>query len=240
MAVILGVWLLKHYTSDPVAYMLGTEKIALIKIDRDLRLADAMAGDGPLLRWLAGVKEPPQVRQEALEVFHQLAEGNALTAKGLEAYAVITAKQNDLTLRETLERILPELVLANFIKAAQILTPEQAAWWHAEVVNLRKSQTFTEGPWMAAYELDNLRLKKRALAARSMTFFLGLIGLIFVPGVLIRLKEGLSKKAHCYGNAWPLALGLMVLSSSISCAKSSMEYTSWLLLGLIRSTPRTE
>ena len=68
LAFILGVWLWDHYFGKPAGYPPGTEEIALVKIDRDLRLADAMAADPAWLRWLAGVDEPQAARATAVEV----------------------------------------------------------------------------------------------------------------------------------------------------------------------------
>ncbi len=210
MAFALGFWLFKNYFNRGTGYEPGTERLALIKIDRDLRLADAMEADGPLLRWLAGVKKAPQVRQDALEVFYKLAKEKSLTAKGLEAYSVVMAQQNDQPMRQTLEQILPELLWIDFLETAQNLSPHQGAWWHAKLLDLPENQTLAGSRWLEAYQQDKTRLKTRTLAARSVVWALSLVGLVFVPGALLRLKKGLSRKGHCYGNAWPLALGLMV------------------------------
>ena len=58
LAFILGIWLWDHYFGKTEGYVPGTEEIAMVKIDRDLRLADAMEEDPKWLKWLVGVDKP--------------------------------------------------------------------------------------------------------------------------------------------------------------------------------------
>ena len=78
LAFILGIWLWDHYFGKNEGYPPGTEGIALVKIDRDLRLADAMEDDAAWLRWLAGVDRAEAVRLGALEVLAKLAAERAI------------------------------------------------------------------------------------------------------------------------------------------------------------------
>ena len=98
---MLGIWLWDHYFGKEGGYAPGTEQVALVKIDRDLRLADAMVGDPPWLRWLAGVGEPAAVREDALEVFQKLAAGNSISPQGVEAFASVKAEQDGLPQRQS-------------------------------------------------------------------------------------------------------------------------------------------
>ena len=96
LAFILGIWLWDHYFGKEQGYAPGTEQVALVKIDRDLRLADAMADDPRWLKWLAGVSEPTAAREDALEVFQQLAAEQSISPQGLEAFAMVKAEQDGL------------------------------------------------------------------------------------------------------------------------------------------------
>lgn len=91
LAFLLGVWIWDHYFGQPQGYAPGTEQVALLKIDRDLRLADAMATDPPWLRWLAGAAEPGEARERARAVLRLLAEEGVLTRSGAAALAMVEA-----------------------------------------------------------------------------------------------------------------------------------------------------
>ena len=92
LALILGIWVWDHYFSKDVGYAPGTELVALVKIDRDLRLADAMAADPGWLKWLAGVDEPAEVLKDAHEVLAMLAADESISSQGLEAFASLEAE----------------------------------------------------------------------------------------------------------------------------------------------------
>ena len=106
LAFLLGIWLWDHYFRKPEGYAPGTEEIALVKIDRDLRLADTMRDDPPWLRWFAGADEPEVARRDALEVLLKLAADKSITPQGLEAFGIIKATQDRLPMRETLGAML--------------------------------------------------------------------------------------------------------------------------------------
>src|SRR6188474_2962180 len=78
LAFVLGIWLWDQYFGKVEGYPPGTEEIALVKIDRDLRLAEAMREDPPGLKWLAGASEPVEARRDALEIFQKLAKERAI------------------------------------------------------------------------------------------------------------------------------------------------------------------
>ena len=55
-----------------------------------------------------------------------------------------------------------------------------------------------------------MKLRTRAIVVRSAVWMLGLVGLVFVPGTLAKLKSSVHAQPHGYGGAWPLPLGLIV------------------------------
>lgn len=57
LAFIPGIWLWDHDFVKSAGCALGTEQVALIKIDRALRLAQAMDDASTLLRRLTGAKK---------------------------------------------------------------------------------------------------------------------------------------------------------------------------------------
>jgi len=53
LCVILGIWMWGSYFGESAGYAPSTEEITLNRLDRNLRLAEGMAEDPLLLRWLA-------------------------------------------------------------------------------------------------------------------------------------------------------------------------------------------
>jgi membrane protease YdiL (CAAX protease family) len=210
MVLVLGIWLGKHYFAEPLGYQPGTEALALVKVDRDLRLADAMNADGPLLRWLAGARQLQEVRRDALEVFEKLAADKSLTIRGMEAYAVIKASHSEEEMSEAVAKVLQGPSMLKFTEISRNLLPHEGAWWHAKWLESQQLPSAERSDWQKTYEEDTQRLKTRALAVRSFVWLLGISGLAFVPGAVRRFRIGLKRKRHHYGNAWPLSLGLMV------------------------------
>jgi len=92
LAFLLGIWIWDHYFGKSEGYPPGTGQIALLRIDRDLRLADAMATDPPWLRWMAGVGTQEVALDLARKSLQLLGEEGALGSAGIEAFAVVDAE----------------------------------------------------------------------------------------------------------------------------------------------------
>ncbi len=210
LAFILGIWLWDHYFGKDEGYAPGTEEVALVKIDRDLRLADAMADDPRWLKWLAGVDESAEVRRAALEVFQKLATDKSISPRGLEAFAILKAEQDGLPMRETLGQALQGQMISDFEETSAKLATHQGTWWHAKLIESWQENPRPGPHWKQAYGQDGIQLRARAVFARSAVWLLGFVGLVFVPGVLRSLKSGFSAKPRGYGGAWSLPLGLVV------------------------------
>ena len=210
LAFILGIWLWDHYFGKVEGYLPGTEEIALVKIDRDLRLADAMREDPPWLKWLAGVDEPVVVRREALEVFGKLAKEKAITPQGLEAFAIVKAEQDGLPIREVLGQVLQGQMISDFEETSRALAEHRGTWWHAKLIESWEEKVLPGSRWRQAYGAEMIQLKTRAVVARSVVWLLGVVGLVFLPQALIGLKRGLFAKPKGYVAAWSISLGLVI------------------------------
>ena len=210
LAFILGIWLWDQYFGEAQGYLPGTEEIALIKIDRDLRLAEAMHEDPPWLKWLAGAEISQEVQRAALEVFGKLAAENALTPKGLEAFAIVKAEQDKLPIREVLGQFLPGQMISDFEGTSRDLAAHQGTWWHAKLTESWEEMAPPAVQWRQVYGADLIRLRTRAVMARSAVWLLGMVGLAFLPQALRCLKKGVFGKPTGYVGAWPLSLGLVV------------------------------
>lgn len=210
MAFILGIWLWDHYFTRPSGYAPNTEQIALVKIDRDLRLADAMAEDPGWLRWLAGAETPEKVQSDALEVFKKLGQEKAISAVGMEAYAIVRAVHGGIPIRDVLTEILQGQVVTDFDQTSQALASHRGTWWQAKIIEAWEQNIRPRSHWRQIYGQDNLQLKARAVMARSLIWLIVLAGVFFIPHALRCLKNGLSPTMGGYAKAWPLPLGLVV------------------------------
>ena len=210
LAFILGIWLWDHYFGKVQGYAPGTEQVALVKIDRDLRLADAMEDDPKWLKWLTGVAEPSAVRRQALEVFQKLAAEKSIGPQGLEAFAIIKSVEENVPMRTMLGQVLPNGIISEFGETSSKLANHQGTWWHAQLIDSWEETMPPGSTWRQSYGQDDIRLKNRAIVARSMIWLLGLVGLVFIPSALRCLKRGLTAKPHGYASAWTPPLGLVV------------------------------
>jgi len=210
LAFILGIWLWDHYFGKTAGYAPGTEEIALIKIDRDMRLADAMAGDPEWLRWLAGVDQPAATRHEALAALEELAAHNSMSLRGLEALAILTAEHEDQPLREALAEALQGETVSDFGETSRQLASHRGTWWHAKWIAECENDMPPACLWRDSYALESAQLRTRAIFSRSWVWLLGLAGVAFIPRTLAQLTRGLAARPRGYGGAWPLPLGLVV------------------------------
>ncbi len=210
LAFILGIWLWDTYFGKSAGYAPGTETIALIKIDRDLRLADAMEGDPVWLRRLAGAQDPESARENALKMFQKFARENPVSLPGMEAFGIIKAEHEGLPIREVLAEVLQGQVGSDFTPTSQNLAAHAGTWWHAKLIESLEKTMRPETHWRQTFGEDSQQLRTRAIALRSSIWLLGLAGLMFVPATLGVLKRGLHAKPRGYGGAWPLPLGLTV------------------------------
>jgi membrane protease YdiL (CAAX protease family) len=208
LVFILGIWLWDHYFGKSAGYAPGTEQVSLIKIDRDLRLAEAMDGDSALLRWLTGVKKPEAVRSDGLAVLRKLAADNSMSLSGLEAYAIIKAADENLPIREGLAETTQGQLNPDFMETSASLADHRGTWWQARWVQAMEKELPPACQWRDVYQKDALQLRNRAILAHSWVWLLGLAGLVFIPRTLKDFKLGLHAKPSGYGAAWPLTLGI--------------------------------
>lgn len=210
MAFILGIWLWDHYFGKNEGYAPDTEKIALIKIDRDLRLADAMADDPSGLRWLAGTRSPSAVQDDALDVFEKLGREKAISASGMEAYAVVKAVRGNLPIRDVITEVLKGQMVTDFGETSKALATHSGTWWQAKLIESWEQNSRPTSHWQQSYGQDNLRLRTRAVAARSAIWLIVLAGIFSIPHAWLCLKKSLAPQMGGYGKKWSLPLGLTV------------------------------
>ena len=147
LAFVLGIWMWDHYFDEPIGYAVGTEEVALLKVDRDLRFADAMASDPGWLKRIAGAGTTEALRDEALRVFLELERHQSLGPRGIEAYAVIRAEVDGAPVLQTLQRF----GISDFEHAGD---PQMSggSWWRAKILQAREDTGETVAPWKEAYQ----------------------------------------------------------------------------------------
>lgn len=229
LAFILGIWLWDHYFGKPAGYAPGTEDVALVKIDRDLRLADAMARDPAWLRQLAGVGEPADTREESLAALRELAAGHALSLRGLEAYVVIRAIHDGKPADEAIAELPQGQPASDFTQSSRELANHRGTWWQAHLVEAWENSISPEVPWHQKFGEDGQQLRARTIFTRASIWLLGLAGLAFVPRTLRDLHGGLRAGSRGYGGAWPLPLGLVVF---LTATLAWIGFTMSLEIGL--------
>jgi membrane protease YdiL (CAAX protease family) len=210
LAFILGIWLWDHYFGEPEGYAPGTEEIALVKIDRDLRLADAMSGDPEWLRWIVGVDEAAVVRGNSLTALEKLAADGSMSVAGLEAYAILKAEHEGAPMREVLAETMQGRATTDFAEVSRSLAGHGGSWWDARRVAELENELTPVAEWRSGFEADSRQLRGRAILARSWVWLLGLAGVAFIPRTLKLLAIGLRARPRGYSAAWPLPLGIMV------------------------------
>lgn len=210
LSFILGIWLWDLYFGKAQGYAPGTEEIALVKIDRDLRLADAMKDDPAWLKWLVGVEAPATERGNALIVLAKLAKENAMSPAGLEAFGVIKAEQEHKPVRETLAEVMNGEVYSDFNETSERLASHRGTWWDARLIEDWEKTMRPSQHWHEVFGNECDQLRGRAILVRGFIWLLGLAGLALIPYTLRHLTGGLRGRTPGYGGAWPLPLGLVI------------------------------
>ncbi|MES2997493.1 MAG: CPBP family intramembrane glutamic endopeptidase [Verrucomicrobiota bacterium] len=205
LVFILGLWLWDHHFAQADEYAPDTEISALLKIDRDLRLAEAMAADPAWLRSFTGVDSPEATRAKAAEGLQKLHKARAISAAGIQVFAAITAP--DSTRRFPDERRTDRI----FEALARGLTSQPGTVQ-------RKHQKIARLPdfaWKASFAQDNATLRSRAIAVRSAVWLLSFGGLVFLAPALRAIRRAFAEKPSGYSSQWSVQLGLTVFLASI-------------------------
>ncbi len=190
LCFILGIWLWDSYFGKNQGYAPGTEEITLIRIDRDLQLAEAMADDTPLLRWLAHSKTPEAAVADGIHSLGILISAQALGPTGYHAYAALLATRD----KAPLDFYLRQLNLPSD-------DPESPTWWNIKTAS---------GNFVFPQTATTTKLRDRAIFTGAIIWGLGIIGLAFVPTALRCLRNAFRTKAKGYVSGWSPSLGLVI------------------------------
>jgi membrane protease YdiL (CAAX protease family) len=204
LAFILGIWMWDHYFNPLEGYPPGTEEVALLKIDRELRLAEAMDDDPVWMRRLAGLEDTGTELQNALVALDKLKEHNALSGASLLAYPVIRAELEGVPIHSIMNRM--GIVPSDDPEANGW---EKGSWWRAKMIEGGIGPAPAHS-WKEKYDTSLHTLRFRSLATSSVSAVLVMIGLCLVPFSLRKAPIITGAKLKGYSGAWPPGLGLTV------------------------------
>lgn len=173
-----------HYFGEPAGYAPGTEEVALIRIDRDLQLAEAMADDPALLRWLAHAQTRGEALEQGIGALEMLLKEQLPGDEAARAYTVLLATRDG--------RSVPGLRETD-------IAPRN--WWNLKLA----SKDF-------AFPLDTRveSLRTRAIAVGSIIWSLAITGLACLPVAFRCLRGAFREKPRGYAAAWTPSLGIAV------------------------------
>lgn len=192
MAFILGIWMWNRYFTPKLEYAPGTEAVALVKIDRDLRLADATEGDPAWLRRLMGTRSRGEVSADAMKALEKLEAWQAIGPRGVFVHEVI----------RSVDQGRPAPVGEDGV--------EGMTWWRARMDEVREQRGEIGGGWRIGYEESLRNLRFRALVLSSGMALIVIAGVVCLPITFRTLNRGLRSKEKGYATAWSAALGLTV------------------------------
>jgi membrane protease YdiL (CAAX protease family) len=187
LCFFLGIWMWDHYFGEDAGYPPGTEQITLIRIDRDMQLAEAMADDPPFLRWLAHAKTRGEAVAGGIRSLELLGK---LSAGALRAYSALLATRDGTPVSGH---------LATFNLPGEAVLPP--SWWNLKIAS--ENFEFPINGRTAA-------LRTRAVAVGSIIWGLGLVGLLFIPTAIRCLRGAFRNKPRGYSAEWSPSLGIMV------------------------------
>ena len=197
LCFIVGIWLWDHYMVPDQGYAPGTEEITLLRIDRDLQLAEAMKSDPPILRWLAHSQTKEDAVQSGVRSLELLIEARALGPTGYYAYSALLATRDHRPVEQYLQQIP--------FGSGDPISP---TWWN---------QKLNSANFVFEENSRTSDLRTRAVVVGSLIWGLGLAGLIFLPSALACLAKAFRTKARGYSSAWSPSLGLVVFLVATLC-----------------------
>lgn len=208
---VLGVWLWNNHFGPTIAYNRDTGRTALLKIDRDLRLAEATSHLPPLLLRALAIENREAALGTAVDALDALAVENALDQEGLYAMSILDAIRRG---KDPDQGVIAGLPGPPDVRAviARIADGEDP-WWDREYLKQSGRLSPSEVALHAGtVEADprNRELALRAIVARGSVWLLVLAGLGFLPHVFRSFGRALRSRERGYIHSWPLALGLGV------------------------------
>ena len=229
---VMGVWLWDNHFGAPQGYEDGTCQIALIKIDRDLRLAEGMEKVPPLLRSALLVESMPKTMDSSIRSLAQLAKESAMDQEGAYALAMLQAVRKG---ENPSRGAFGDLGLPGPPDPRAIIdrvAEGHDAWWDREYLTTFGDSEIALKASPAEEDLRNHELALRVIVARGAVWLFAIIGLFFVPRTLRAFARALRSRERGYVGQWPLTLGLGIFFMAYLASVGFESVVSQLLKGL--------
>ncbi len=208
---VMGVWLWENHFGAAIGYEQGTCRMALVKIDRDLRLADATAHFPPLLRAALAIEDREKALKTAVDALDALGIEDALDDEGKYALAILEPLRRGRNPAEgpfvALGLPGPPDLRALIRRIAEGHDP----WWDREYLKKTGRLSASEVALHAGTgegDPRNRELVLRTIVARGAVWLLVIAGLGFLPRVFRSFGRMPPTTGQGYVGRWPAALGI--------------------------------
>jgi membrane protease YdiL (CAAX protease family) len=210
---LMGVWLWDNHFGEEAGYEQDACRMALVKIDRDLRLAESAGDFPPWLRTAAGIGDLKETIQISVQSLAILGTENALDVEGAYALAILDAVRhgNNPVRGPFSDPRLPgppdpRIIIGRVADGTD-------SWWDRQYLIGFGNQGATEiGLQVRTAEEDsrNRELALRAVVCRCAVWVLALVGVFFIPRTLGAWGRALRSRPKGYAGRISTNLGLGV------------------------------
>jgi membrane protease YdiL (CAAX protease family) len=210
---LMGVWLWDNHFGEEMGYEQDACRMALVKIDRDLRLAESAEEFPPWLRTVAGIDDLKGTIQTSVQSLAILGTENALDVEGAYALAILDAIRhgNNPVRGPFSDPRLPGPPSPRIIIGR--VADGQDSWWDRQYLIGFGDQGATEiglAPRTVEEDSRNRELALRAVVCRGAVWVFALVGLFFLPRTLRAFWRALHSRSKGYIGRVPANLGLGV------------------------------
>ena len=210
---LMGVWLWDNHFGEELGYEGDACRMALVKIDRDLRLAESGGDFPPWLRKATGIGDMRETLDSSVKSLAILGTEQALDMDGAYALAILDAlRQGNNPVRGPfVDPRLPGPPDPRIIIGR--VAHGQDFWWERQYLTGFGNQGAAETglkPEAVQDDSRNRELVLRAVVSRGAAWVLGFIGVFFIPRTLGAYGRAMKSRAPGYMGYIRANLGLGV------------------------------
>lgn len=204
----MGVYLwMNHFPDEEGHYGNDACRMALIKIDRDLRIAETTEKFPPLARKLLAIDDLDSTLNTSVRSLATLGTENALSIEGAYALAILDAIRHggDPVRGPFVDPRLPGPPdPRNIIKR---VAEGRDSWWDRRYL-LAFGGRIGLQPATVEEDSRNRELVLRVMISRGAVAFFSLLGLFFLPRTLAAFWRATGSRLGGYVGRWPMSVGL--------------------------------
>lgn len=208
----MGVYLwMNHFPDEQAHYGEDASPMALIKIDRDLRIAETTEQFPPVVRKALAINDLQTTLDTSVRSLATLGTENVLNLEGAYALAILDAIRHgtDPVKGPFVDPRLPGPPdPRNIIKR---VAEGRDSWWDRRYLlafGERGSTEMALGPETVEEDSRNRELVLRVIASRGSVALFALVGLLFLPRTLAAFWRATGSRAPGYVGHWPMSVGL--------------------------------